>query len=226
MKLFFRQVWLIVKKDLLAEQRSRETFSSMFFFSLLILVVFQFTLRDGVMEKEKLAAGMIWISILFSGMIGLARSFAQEYEGQGICGILLAPVDRGALYTAKTLTNLFFIFCVQIFFVPLLIIFFNINIITKLPLLIPLLILGIAGFAAVGTLISSITVHTQIRDVLLPIFLFPITIPVIIYAVSGTDALLSGGDGPAVTYYLKILCGIDTILFTVCYLLFDHTLTE
>ena len=157
---YFGKVWLIVRKDLSLERRSREMLSSMFIFALIVILVFSFSLDLRVERASQVAPGVLWVAILFAGMLGLARSFVLERDQGCLDGLLLCPVDRSVLYVGKVIGNVLFISMTQAILLPLCFALFNL---AFRPLLIPVVLLGTVGFSAVGTLVSAMTVHARAR---------------------------------------------------------------
>ena len=188
---YLRKVFAVVAKDVAAELRTREMLSSMFVFSLLVILIFNFAFDLRAENQKTLAPGVLWVAIAFAGMLGLSRSFIIEKDRGSMEGLLLTPVDRSAIYLGKMLGNLLFIGIVEIIILPIFIVLFNLSA-AHLPLLVGVMILGTIGFAGVGTLFSAMAVHTRAREVLLPILLFPVVIPVMLASVKLTAAILDG----------------------------------
>ena len=181
---YFQKIFAITYKDVVFELRSRESVSSMLMFSLLVVVIFSFTFDPGSAYVLEAAPGIIWVAITFSGIIGLNRSFFYEVDKGSMHGMLLTPVDRGVIYFGKVLSNLIFMIIVEIFTLPLFAVLFNLSLFGSLAELVAVTFLATVGFAAVGTLFSAMAVNTKTRDVMLPILLFPVFVPVILAAVN------------------------------------------
>lgn len=217
------KVWSIVSKDLALEKRSREMLSSMFIFSLIVILIFSFSFDLAVERATTVAPGVLWVAITFAGMLGLARSFVLEREQGCLDGLLLCPVDRSILYLGKMLGNLIFISLTLVIIVPLCFALFN------LPfhvLLLPVILLGTLGFSTVGTLVSAMTVHARAREVMLPVLLFPIVMPALIAAVKLTAGVLDGQSGSEMRNWLQLLVGFDIIFFVLSYLAFEYIVQE
>jgi len=214
----------ILWKDLKIEMRTKEAFSASLVFSILVLVIFNFTMDLSSDEARKLGAGFLWIAFAFAGILSLNRSFALEREENCVQGMLLAPVDRAAIYVAKFLANTIFMFGTGILILPLFAIFFNVGIGDQFWLLLLILLLGIIGFSSVGTLFSAIAVQTRMREVLLPILLFPITVPVLIAAVEATAYVL--GAQEQASFWFKLLIVYDVIFVTASFLTFEYVIQE
>jgi len=217
------KVWSIVSKDLALEKRSREMLSSMFIFSLIVILIFSFSFDLAVERANTVAPGVLWVAITFAGMLGLARSFVLERDQGCLDGLLLCPVDRSILYLGKMLGNLIFISLTQVIIVPLCFALFN------LPfhaLLLPVILLGTLGFSSVGTLVSAMTVHARAREVMLPILLFPIVMPALIAAVKLTAGVLDGQAWSQMRNWLQLLVGFDVVFFVLSYLAFEYIVEE
>ncbi len=221
---FLRKVFAIVWKDITAELRTKDIFSAMAVFAMLALVIFQFAFDLRADNVRLVLPGVIWVAITFAGVLGLSRSFIVEQDRGSLEGLLLAPMDRSAIYFGKLIGNLLFIGAVELLLLPLASIFFNIWLIT--PALLLVVALGTVGFAAVGTLFSALSVNTRAREVLLPILLFPIMIPVLIAGVRATGALLDGEALSDIAHWLRLVIAYDAIFIAVAFLLFDYVVEE
>jgi heme exporter protein B len=218
-----KRSWAIVRKDLAMERRSREMFSSMFIFALIVILVFSFSFDLRVADVTQVAPGVLWVAITFAGMLGLARSFILERDQGCLDGLLLCPVDRGVIYVGKMLGNLIFISLMEAVLLPLYFALFNLPF---EPLLLPIVLLGTFGFAAVGTLVSAMTVHARSREVLLPVLLFPLVMPALIAAVKLTAAVLDAQDWSEVKHWMQLLVGFDVLFAVVSYVGFDYVVEE
>jgi len=227
MKEFVRAVWLVTRKDLLVETRTREIFLTTVFFALACVLVFAFGfVREGRPVQDA-AAGILWIAIAFSGTLALGRAFERERHGETLRALLLAPIDRPALYLGKLLGILILLTAVEILVVPLVALLFQAPLFTHALLMVGLLAAGTVGFAAVGTLFAAMLARARSRDVMLPILLYPITVPVIIAGVRGTAALLAPeADLPMARAWLSMLVFFDVVFVTVSLWTFEPVMTE
>jgi len=221
---FWRAVAAIVWKDIRAELRTKDIFSGIFVFALLATVVFNFAFELRVPSMKMVAPGIIWVAVSFAGTLGLNRAFVIEQDKGSLAGLLLAPVDRSAIYFGKMLGNLIFMVVVEVMLLPLVMIFFNLPIITPQHLLV--LFLGTYGFAAVGTVFSAMAVNTRAREVLLPILLFPVLIPVLVAGVKMTGALLDGEALSTAGNWLQLVVVYDLVFTVVAYLTFGYVVEE
>ncbi len=224
-----RKIFLFTYKDLLSEFRSREAITTMIVFSMLVVAIFNFTFETGSAVISEAAPGIIWIAVTFSGMIGLNRSFVYEVDKGCLQGLLLIPMDRGVIYLGKMLGNFVFITITELVSLPLFIVFFNLDFAAGIWHFLLILALANLGLSAVGTLFSAMAVNTKTRDVMLPILLFPIFVPVLMAAVSGTGEILRMGQNseiPGWQFLIVTLVAFDMIFVTLCYLLFDYVMEE
>ncbi len=222
---YFRKVLAIVGKDIATEIRTKEMMSAMAVFSLLIIFIFNFTFDLRADNMLTLAPGVLWVAVSFASMLGLSRSFVLERDKGVLEGLLLTPVDRSAIYFGKMIGNVLFISVVEIMILPIFMIVFN----QPLSVLLPLsgvVILGTIGLSGVGTLFSAMAVHTRAREVLLPIMLFPVVVPVIIAAVRLTAAILDGTPFAEVNHWLALLVAFNLIFVTVSFILFEFVVEE
>jgi len=221
-----KKIWLIVQKDLISELRSKEIFSSMFIFVLVVTIVFNFSFEIGEEKILNILAGILWVALLFAGVLGLNRSFLLEKEKDCLQGLMLCSVDRGLIYFGKLIGNLLFLLFVVLLTLPIFSIFFNLDIFKHFPLLSLVIFLGIIGFISVGTILSAMSVNTRMREVLLPILLFPIVVPVLIACVKSTGKIFLGLGLKEISGWLKLLFAFDIIYVIVCYLTFEYVIEE
>lgn len=220
----------IAAKDLKAEFRTKQMLNSMFIFSILVLVVFSISFGDflGDSEKiEKLAPGVLWIAFTFAGMLGLSRTFVMETENGCLEALMLCPVDRGAIYTGKILSNLAIVFLMETVTLPFFIILFNYSLdVQTVLLLLLILLLGTFGFIAVGTLLSALTLGTRTRELLLPVLLLPILLPVLIPSVEATAGVLAGNSIGSLVPEIRLLAVYDLVFFAVSHLVFEYVISD
>jgi heme exporter protein B len=221
---FLRAVLAIIWKDLTAELRSREILSAMLVFALLVIFIFNFALELNTQVRNEMTPGVIWVTLTFAGTLGLNRSMAVEQDRGCLDGLLLAPVDRTAIYLGKTLTNFLFMLLVAMIVIPLYSLFYNQNLF--IPGLWLVILLGSLGYVSTGTLLSSMTVQARTRDILLPIILFPVVIPVLVAAVKASTAYLQAAPFMDVQPWLTLLVVYDVIFVTLAIMFFDSVVEE
>jgi heme exporter protein B len=216
-----RQAALMLGKDLRLELRRRDSVMTMFCFGTLLLFVFQFSFD---LDPEKAAAAapaLLWLAFLFTGTLGLAQMFQAERDNRSIEALLLSPLDRGALYLAKTALNLLLMLLVELVVLPLFWLLFNLRAWHLLPMLFLVSLLGTVGFCALGTLMSALTLRARARELLLPLVLFPLMIPVILATIRCMESVIQTGAVGDAAHWLKLLLGFDVIFLTLGFLIFD-----
>lgn len=221
---FLRAMLAVVWKDLAAELRSRELLTSMLVFALLVILIFNFALELDARARASVTSGVLWVTFTFAGTLGLNRSMAVEKDRGCLDGLLLAPVDRSAIYFGKMVGNLIFMLVVEIIVLPVYSILYNTNLF--IPGLLLVVLLGSLGYVAVGTLLASMAVQTRTRDVLLPILLFPVVLPVIIAAVKASGGFLQGIEMPEIMPWINLLIVYDVIFTAVAFMVFDYVVEE
>jgi len=222
----WRKLVALIWKDLLAEFRTKEMLSSMLLFALIVVVVFNFTFAPGSRAITEAGPGILWVAFIFAGVLGLYRSLVHEVERGCLQGLVLAPVEYGLIFLGKAAGNAIFIFLIELPTFLFFAVFFNIDFWQGLDKLAVIFFLGTIGFAAVGTLLSAISVNTRTREIMLPILLFPIEVPVILAAVNATASALAGKGWGEISGWLKILAGFDLIFLLVCFVTFEYVLEE
>ncbi len=221
---FAKAVAAVAWKDLAAELRSRELVSAMLVFSLLVILIFNFALELDIATRRSVTAGVLWATFAFAGTLGLNRSMAVEKDRGCLDGLLLAPVDRSAIYFGKVLSNLSFMLIVEAIVLPVYSLLYNTNLFH--PGLLAVILLGSIGYTAVGTLLSSMAVQTRTRDVMLPILLFPVAVPILIAAVKASGGYLSGADMQDILPWLNLLIAYDVIFTAIAFMVFDYVVEE
>lgn len=221
-----KNIIAILYKDIIIELRTRELLSAMFTFAILLLVIFNFAFNLSHEVVKFAAPAILWVSFTFAGVLGLSRSFAIEKDGNSIMGLLLTPVDSSILFFGKMIGNLIFVMIVELIILPLFGLFFNFGFTGVIPSLLLVMFLGTIGFVSVGTLFSAVALNTKLREVLLPILLFPIVIPVIVSSVKLTGTILEGDAILFKDSALKILICFDLIFISACAVTFEYVLEE
>ena len=224
---FFRVAWLVLRKDLAIEVRSWELVSTTMFFAVSCVLVFAFAFVVEGRAVSDVAAGILWIAIAFSGTLALGRTFERERQTETLQALMLAPADRPALYVGKLLGILCLMGLTEAVLVPLIGLFFQAPITASPFLLGALLVTGTLGYAAVGTLFAAMLVRARSRDVMLPILLYPMTVPVMIASVRGTAALFqTTPDEPLAHFWLALLLFFEVVFITLALWTFEALMTE
>jgi heme exporter protein CcmB len=224
---FLRVALLVLKKDFAIELRSYEILSTTTFFAVACVAIFSFAfVKEGQADVDA-AAGILWIAVAFAGTLALGRTFERERYGETLKALLLAPASRPAIYFGKLLGIVILMFVTEVLIVPMIAFLFDAPLFSRPLLLVALLGLGTTGYAAVGTLFAAMLVRARTRDVMLPILLYPITIPVIIAGVRGTSALLASPvDEPVATLWIGLLGFFDVVFITLSLWTFEPLMTE
>jgi len=221
----FKATLAIVQKDIASELRSRELISAMLVFSMLVILIFNFALELDITVRQSVTAGVLWTTFAFAGTLGLNRSMAVEKDRGCMDGLLLAPVDRSAIFFGKAISNLVFMLIVETIVLPLYAVLYNETRIFQ-PSFLGVILLGSIGYMAVGTLLSAMSVQTRTRDVLLPILLFPVAVPVLLASVKASGGLLNNAAVSEIMTPLNILIVYDIIFIAIAYMVFDFVVEE
>jgi heme exporter protein B len=224
--MFMRQVLAILVKDLKVEWRTREIFTSMVVFAMLVVVVFNFAIGANPELVQQVAPGVLWVALLFATVLGLQRAVQMENEEDCLQGMLLTMNDRSALFVAKTVANMLYLFLVATCTLPLFGIWLHIDIMSHVIPLSLILLLGMLGFSALGTLFSIIALNTRAQAVLLPLLFLPVSVPLIIASVYATSKIVAGGGLAEITDYLTLMAVFDIVFFVLSSLVFDYIIEE
>ena len=221
-----RRTWAMTWKDVTVELRARERVNAMLFFAALVLFIFNFALGPDRERLAEVAPGLLWLAFLFTGMLGLGRSFQAERENECFEELLLTPGDRESIYFGKLAGNVLFMCMAEAMILPLFGILYNLDIWRHIPALALIALLGTVGFSTIGTLLAAMTAHLRAREVMLPLLLLPLTVPVVLGSVRATDAILGGGGLGEVSHWVKLLAGFDVVFLVACPLAFEFVLEE
>ena len=221
---------MVARKDLAIEARSRELLNTTVFFAIACVVVFSVSFVGEAGDGRAIgdaAAGVLWIAIAFSGTLALGRTFERERYGDTLRALLLAPGPRAAIYVGKLVGIVALLLATQVVIMPLVTLLFQARLFDHMALVVALLVLGTVGFACVGTLFAAMLARARSRDVLLPILLYPVTIPVIIAGVRGTSALLAAEPQlDMARLWIMLLLSFDVVFVTLSLWTFETLMTE
>jgi heme exporter protein B len=220
------KIWAIFRKDLLIELRTKDSLNAMLFFGIVVLVIFNFALESARDSIRSSVPGVLWVAFAFSGTLGLNRTFAAEKENSCLQGLLLIPVGRGVIYLGKMLAAAVFMMMAEVVIFVFSLVFFNLTVWYEIPYLVLVFLIGTLGFTAVGTLLSAIAVNTKMREVLLPLILFPVVLPILINAVEATNIILNTADYRALKLPLTIMAVFTLVFGVISYLLFEYVLED
>jgi heme exporter protein B len=221
-----RRVMAIVWKDLTAERRSKANFNGVVFLALLILLLFGFALGPDQDALREAAAGVLWLTVLFSGVLSFNRSYELEIENGALEMLLMYPGDRRSIYVGKVIANLTFVLLVEAVLVPMAIVMYNLPVGPDQAGVIGVLLLGTTGFVTLGTFYAAMASRVRAREVLLPLLLFPMLVPLLVASVEATAALLLGdpmGDSGA---WIKLLLVYDAVFLAVSYVAFEYVIED
>ena len=224
-------VLAILRKDVRTEIRTRQMISSMFVFAVLVLLVFNFTLFLDEIRAIELGPGILWVAFVFAATLGLNRSFAIEGENRCLSGLMLAPAPRSAIYFGKLLSNVLFMIAMEIFVLPLFVVFFNLSLWelltpSELATFFLVLLVGTIGYAAVGTILAGVAANTTMREVLLPVLLFPVSVPIVIGAAEATRLLFDENPDTTPWIWIRVLLVFTVVFLVVSWLTFEYVIEE
>lgn len=223
---FVRAVWILLAKDLRLEIRSREILTSTLFFALLIVVIFGFAFQTQQVDLRTQAPGLLWVALSFSGTLALHRVVGIERENACLRGLLLAPVDRAAIFVAKVLATVVFVGLSAVAIWPMFSALLRVPIAGCLPQLALVTFGGVWGFAEVGTLLATLASGSRLREVLLPLLLYPLWIPIVVACVEVTGLILTGRPLAEATDGLYLILVYDIVFFVAGFLLFGTLVEE
>ncbi len=223
-----RDAWVIARKDLRVEIRSKEILLTMGYFGFLVVLIFAFTFFRGDAPISAVAAGILWVAIAFSGTLGLSRAFDREREGDCLRALLLTPVPRPAIYLGKTIGILVFMLVVEAVVIPAVVFFFNLTLdLSRLLRLFEITILGTIGYSVVGALLAAMLVRARTKDVLLAIVLYPLILPILVAGVKGTTVLLETPVNlDELAVWVPLLVFFDAVFFVASLWMFETLLTD
>ncbi len=226
MTVYLRQVWAIVRKDLLLELRTRERLAAMGALTVLVAVLFHFAIDQGLVRMQNLAAGLIWMTILFGGMLGMGRTFEMEREQGAIQGLLTSPIPLDGIYLAKVISNFVLVTLIEIIALGAYWLFFGFDYGTDPLLLAGVLGVATLGFVAVTTLFSAVSVQTSMGQSLLPILIFPLLVPVVIFGVTATGRIFASRPAQEVEGSLYLLAAFTVVALAAGTILFRYVVEE
>ena len=221
----------LLKKDLRQEFRTREMLTSMGIYALLVIIVYGAALALTVrgIDIAHMGGGLLWVLIVFTSLLGLGRSFAHEKEQGCLEGILLVPLDRSCIFLAKVTANVLFMLAVEVITVPLFYFFFMTGepVSPTLPATVAPLLVGTIGMAGIGTMLSTITINTNAKDVLLAVLFIPLIFPLLYACVTATTAAITGTEFWTDLFVMPLVlaCGYDVVMLLVCWVLYDFVVS-
>jgi heme exporter protein B len=223
---FLASAWIVARKDLAIELRTRSAFLSVVVFTLLGLVIFFFAWDPTAVAALDLAPGVLWMTFMFAGLLGLHRSFGVEVQDRAMDALLVAPVEREAIYLGKAAANLIFVGAVLLVAVPAVALFYNLPLGRTVSALGLVAVLAAVGLVSIGTLFSSMAVNTRMAELLLPMLSLPFFVPIVLASAQASTRLLAGRPFDEVLPWLKILIAFDIVFAVACTVAFPYTLEE
>lgn len=218
--------WIVARKDLAVELRTRTAFLSVLVFTLLSLATFYFAWDPTAVSAIDLAPGVLWVTFTFAGLLGLHRSFGTEMADRAIDALLAAPVEREAIYLGKAAANVVFVGAVLAMALPALALLYNLPLVDAVVSLAPVAVLAAIGLVAVGTLFSSMAVNTRLAELLLPMLSLPFFVPIVLASAQASTKLLAARPLAEAMPWLKILLAFDLVFVVACTVAFPYTLEE
>lgn len=222
---YFKAVIAILKKDILMEIRTKETINATLVFSILITIVFSFISEPGSKTEQEVAGGIFWMAVTFSGILGLNKTMMSEIQGGNFEALMLAPIDRSAIFFGKVISNFLFLTILEIILVPLFLVFYNVNLVSHW-LMVVIILLATYGYSVTGTLFSMISVRTKTREIMLPLLMLPILVPVIIAAILSTNIFLFNQEITYCYNWIKLMAVFDIIFTAVIFAIFSAVIEE
>lgn len=220
----WRRVWAIVWKDLTTERRSKAGINAVAFMGILVLLMFGFALGPDTEALRGAAAGALWLAILFAGVLAFNRSYQLELDGGALESLLLYPGARWAIYVGKLIANLVFVLIVEAIVVPIALVLYQVSLPPGWPAMVGVTVLGTIGFVTLGTFYSAMSSRSRAREVLLPLLLFPMLIPVLLAAVESSTSLLAGDPMSEAGAWVRLLGAFDIIFLVASLLAFEYVI--
>lgn len=217
---YFQVIAAIVKKDILMEVRTKQVINAALLFAVLFVVVFSFTMEIGSNMEQKLSGGIFWVSVAFAGILSFNKTIGSETDNGSFEALMLAPVDKSAVFFGKVISNMLFLLLVEVILIPLFLVFYNVNIIGH-PLMAAVIILSTYAYSLIGTLFSIISVRTSSKEIMMPVLFLPFMVPVIIAAVLATNVFILGGQIQFSYNWIKLTAVFDIIFTAIIYGIFS-----
>lgn len=217
---YFKVIAAIVKKDILMEVRTKQVINAALVFAVLFVVVFSFTMEIGSNMEQKLSGGIFWVSVAFAGILSFNKTIGSETDNGSFEALMLAPVDKSAVFFGKVISNMLFLFLVEVILIPLFLVFYNVFIISH-PLMAAVIILSTYAYSLIGTLFSIISVRTSSKEIMMPVLFLPFMVPVIIAAVLATNVFILGGQIQFSYNWIKLTAVFDVIFTAIIYGIFS-----
>jgi heme exporter protein B len=217
-----RAIWIHLVKDLRLEWRSKDAINGMLFFALLVVVLFSFAFDPTMAVSRRIAGGILWVALMFAALTALNQAWSRELRNQVLDAQRMAPSPASALFLGKVLANFIYVTIIEIVIGPLFIVFYNLQVLGQGWWMFAVLPLGTFALVINGTFFAALSLRARNREMLLPLILFPITLPALLAMVESTSGIFTGEFDPGL--WIRLLAGYDIIFLTLCLLLFDTIL--
>ena len=216
--------WVTLTKDIRLEWRSKDALNSMLFFALLVVVVFSFSFDPNAEESRVIAGGLVWVAFLFAAVVALNQTWAREIRNQVLDAYRVSPAPANALFLAKAVGNFIFVAVLEALMTPLFIVFYKLRVLGPAWQLLPVAVLGTWAIVVNGTFFAAMSLRTRSREIMLPLLLFPITIPALLSMVEATTTILLGDPTTSAKFWIVLLATYDVVFTTGCLALFETVL--
>ena len=213
-----------LKKDIRLEWRSKDAINSMLFFALLVVVVFSFSFDPNAEESRLIAGGLVWVAFLFAAVVALNQTWARELRNQVLDAYRVSPAPANSLFLAKAIGNFIFVTLLEALMVPLFVVFYKLRVLGPAWQLVPVAVLGTWAIVVNGTFFAAMSLRTRSREIMLPLLLFPITIPALISTVEATTVILVGDPTTSAKFWIVLLATYDVMFTIACLALFETVL--
>lgn len=213
-----------LKKDIRLEWRSKDAINSMLFFALLVVVVFSFSFDPNAEESRLIAGGLVWVAFLFAAVVALNQTWARELRNQVLDAYRVSPAPANSLFLAKAIGNFIFVTVLEALMVPLFVVFYKLRVLGPAWQLVPVAVLGTWAIVVNGTFFAAMSLRTRSREIMLPLLLFPITIPALISTVEATTVILVGDPTTSAKFWIVLLATYDVMFTIACLALFETVL--
>jgi heme exporter protein B len=222
---YLKTALLIAKKDLYSELKTKQVLGTMVIFAGLVILVFSFAFDPAINTTKAVIPGIVWVIIIFSGILGLNRSFISEQKNDTMQGLMIAPIEPSCIYLGKLLANLAMMLVVEVVSIPFLFLLFDFYSLGSINYFILVLIMGSFGFISIGTFLAALAANSKSSEMLLPLLLFPVTSPILIGAVQATRIIMTNMEKlPSAISWIQLIAAYDVIFFVLCFLLIDYVL--
>ncbi|MDP4087457.1 MAG: heme exporter protein CcmB [Bacillota bacterium] len=220
-----KTAFLLAKKDLYSELKTKQVLTTMIIFAGLVILVFSFAFDPANNTTKAVIPGVIWVIVVFSGILGLNRSFLSEQRNDTMQGLLIAPMDASSIYLGKFLANFTMMLVVELVSIPFLFLLFDFKIIGSIPYFILIMFIGSFGFISIGTFLAALAANSKSSEMLLPLLLFPVTSPILIGVVQATRIILTNMEKfSSALAWIQLVSAYDVIFFVLCFLLIEYVL--